>query len=647
MNNNDQYINSVDVFLSALATDINASPPDDLDADTVAFLRELVRAETVAPDKSIQKRVWENALADARGKSELNPTLNGHNPNQSSHDEDKQMSILQLTGTPKLQLLETTKRRQLPLTLAVAGLITLFIAGLLFAFNDEPDTSVMLSTPLQVTETAIPPIEEDVDIVALFERYVNEVIVAGDVDALEEILSLDHALVTGTQPITDLADTVDFFDDLSQVVTDATIDDYTADEESVWARLTITQVFDPIESVPSIANQDGTYSFSAVMVVYLDTDLGLFAETYLSALSDIYAFAPRNILDDEPAWSDTNDEIEQYNMRIVTTVLDVFWGAGLVPIRSGISAEELFALYAPDYRLYISENGGQVLQATDEFTPAELLAPLTLAIPTPNLALSDISITASGNYVFVDFAAEYERDGEIEAFTGNFAYHIIDGLITEEWWSSDMFVFTDADTGITNPFAEIYAQNTDIVQAVLTTYWGVEDFGSEAMDDEELYALYAPDYYLAVYPTDQYLWFPVSENTSVQDVLTSARIDFDLDDLTITDVSITPSGRSMLVSALVEREIGGVIESYQIVITYRIDDGMIIREAWHSVDGYFDPFFPTTSNTQQEEGQEGIATVRWLLENVWNADLSQIEPDNDVVIFSASMPTALYAMTSA
>ena len=613
MNPNDKQFNSVDAFLGALGQDINATPPDDLDAETVAFLRDLVRAETIIPDESLQARVWQRALSNAQETSTFNPSLNGHKTDQTENEKERPMTVISYNDVHT-----RIHRKQLPLTLAVAAVITLLFAGLLFTFNNRPDNTSLLST--QEQDTPVPSVGEDVDIVALFERYINEVFVAGDMDVLDEIISPDHILHSDieTEVIEGFVNSQDLLSAYGDVVESITIEDYIANENSVWARLNLSYIYTPWDDAIEISGQTSNFTSSGMIVVYLDEDTGLFDETYTSLLSVSFMEASLSQI----RLASDNTQSESDNLEIARTAFNTFWSFGRDFYNTDVNLTELRPLYTPDYRLYV--NGDEVLQASEDLRVGEILDTLRANISMTNfrLRLTESSMRTSGSYVFAEFIAETEVNDVVETFTGNITYRFVDGLISEEWWTTERELLNMAvlESGPRNPYEDIYAENTDIVQSILTTYWQVDDYGLEPLDDEAFYALYAPDYQLNVsIAEDEQLWFPVTDDRSIQDVLASVRTDFELDNVTLTDITLTSSGNSISVMANAEVETNGVIETYDVFIIYSIDDGMVDHEIWSFFrSGYF-----SDSLMSPTEIEANIQIVQIILDTFWDGNWNE------------------------
>ena len=609
MNTNDKQFNSVDAFLDALAQDITATPPDDLDAETVAFLRDLVRAETIIPDESLQARVWQRALSNAQETSAFNPSLNGHKTDQTENDKERPMTVISYNDVHT-----RSHRKQLPLTLAVAAVITVLFAGLLFTFNNRSDNNSLLST--QEQDTPIPFVEENIDIVALFERYINEVFANGDMAVLDEILSPVHVIYFNNieNSHAGLTNTRGALEEIRGSIESITIDDLVADEDSVWARITITRTYIPDENFPTVYDQSGQFVRIGMITAYLDEDLGLFDETYL--FGTLY---PLDLSGFIPFQSDPYpyEITERENTETIETILDTFWQLGSDFYSADINLTELPLLYAPDYRLYFNDE--EVLQASEDLRVWEILDTLRANISMTNfrLRLTESSITTSGNYVFVEFVAETEVNDVVETFTGNITYRMVDGLINEEWWAieRELLNMTVLESGPRNPYEDIYVENTNIVQSILTTYWQVDDYGLEPLEDEAFYALYTPNYQLNVsISEDEQLWFPVTEDRSVQDVLTSARTDFELDNVTLKDITLTPSGSSISIMAEAEVEIDGIIETYDVFIRYGINNGMVAYETLSLYMG--DSFFDSLMSPAEIEANTQI--VQTILDTFWN-----------------------------
>lgn len=125
-------------------------------------------------------------------------------------------------------------------------------------------------------------------------------------------------------------------------------------------------------------------------------------------------------------------------------IFDNFWNVSSE--NAGNPAETIADFYAPDFRLNLENNGGVSLQAGEELPVTEVLntARANLLTAYPNLTIQQINVNASGNYVFVNVEVQTGRDDAAQPVEGVLSYHIVNGVIDEERWTSNNDLFLSA-----------------------------------------------------------------------------------------------------------------------------------------------------------------------------------------------------------
>jgi tetratricopeptide (TPR) repeat protein len=185
-----------DQYLDALRRDPKAAPPPDLDAETAAFIRELVAAEQQpAPMKSLQDRVWHKTLtlaqderdsfarpASRNGRVDEKLTLLKRDERIQTSDDDRTTMLSEVRVTPGTRPPTSRYFWQYTLTIAAAVLILALLGGLLIQMvNNNPNIGIPGSqggteTPIL---TPIPACDVNADYMVQGEASID----AGDYEA--------------------------------------------------------------------------------------------------------------------------------------------------------------------------------------------------------------------------------------------------------------------------------------------------------------------------------------------------------------------------------------------------------------------------------------------------------------------------------
>lgn len=438
----------IDDFLSALAQNIDADPPDGLDADTVAFLRDLVRAESTPPIvPSLAKHIWMRALTDAQAENQVDPSLNGQVSKLTILDEEEPpMTAIPFPTSTR----GNAAHRNLPLTLAVAGAITLLFAGLILMLNLNPRNTTTGLSALEIQQT-----EEATDLVTMFERYIYEVWVAGDFEVLNQIMSSEHNLYNAVSEHVGRDNTIEAITAIRYGIADIVIDDFIVDEDSVWAQLNITPEYDfgqinaVTEDTMSMTSlgEDGVIRTNITVNFGVD---GLIQETYvnIAPLTQISSNDEPTSIGIEPtALPPEGATVTEwvpvgYTINSVHEVIDRFWQSEEFDPQDPDLAM-LNDLYSPNYILHVSNNQGMTLAIEPELNLLDLLDGLHRDIAqTQRIQEFDaIMVLANRDYVMVQFSAISLETDESDAWGGVLLYRFEGTQIVEEWWYGDQEFF--------------------------------------------------------------------------------------------------------------------------------------------------------------------------------------------------------------
>jgi len=418
----------IDAYLDALIRNIDAPPPVDLEPDTVNLLHDLVSTQHAPDDNALMKRVWIRALFDAHDSQSVKPSLNG-SPTKKNLQETAMTNLTASTFDSK-----RPRSYRLPTTVAVATLVTVFFVTVLISFGSLPGNTTHSNatglTPLQ--EQA----DEEIDIEALFNRYLNDVMQNGHISEIDTILSPEHSLfILHDNRTTNLNETLDFLLELSELIEHIDIIDTITDENSIWARLDIS------------IEVDGS-SKSAIIVAYVDRDTGVFTETHLAIASfglELMLLRQQNV---DSGQRRIDAFRRENNISIAQQAIEIFWSQSSSLNESDL--EMLATLYEPDYQLHVNDETRTVLQAQDDRPLTEFLQVVraNLRAINPQIHLTEfIDIYASGNYVFADVTLQSTVNEEARTVMVSFVYRVVDDVIVEEWWSSDidLLQFATAD----------------------------------------------------------------------------------------------------------------------------------------------------------------------------------------------------------
>lgn len=447
----------IDQFLSDLAQDIHADPPDGLDADTVAFLRDLVRAESEPPvAPSVSKHIWMRALTDAQADSQVNPSLNGHLSKVTILDEEEEHPMTAIPFPTSTR--GNATYRNLPFTLAVAGAITILFAGLLLILSLNPRNNATGLSALPETQQT----DEANPLIVIFERYIYEVWIAGDFEVLNDIMSSGHHLYNGASEYMGRDSTIEALTSIRYGIANIVIDDFVVDEDSVWAQLRITPEYDVIQTttipqqVTSLTSTDDERVIRTNITINFGVD-GLIHDTYIN-------FAPLvRITDNEVDSSDaqstalppegtTPTEWVSVDTTVASVheVIDRFWQSDVFDAQDPNLAT-LSDLYAPNYTLHLTNNQGMSLGIEPELNILDYLSALHRDVTQAGRVqeFDTVTVLANQTHVMVQFQALIPEGGTINTWDGVILYRFEGTQIVEEWWYGD-YEFLD----IPNPASE-------------------------------------------------------------------------------------------------------------------------------------------------------------------------------------------------
>src|SRR5690606_21235763 len=136
------------------------------------------------------------------------------------------------------------------------------------------------------------------------------------------------------------------------------VEDVVTDEDSVWAKVEITEAVRYSNGTSSTDfDQSGFFIREGGMIVYLDESTDLVDATYLYLSRGTIQENPRDPYDHEG------------NTLVVQSALVAFWNAEVELDRELIT--DMSALYAPDYQLNVQNNGGETLRIPEGQTVEE------------------------------------------------------------------------------------------------------------------------------------------------------------------------------------------------------------------------------------------------------------------------------------
>ena len=422
----------IDAYLNTLIQDIHAPPPPGLDALTADLLRDLVGSQHLTMDDALMRRVWLRALVDARIKQQVSPSQNGN----LSHLM-RQESLMQTPTYPTLpstQPKTQVNRTHIPLRMAIAAVFTLLFVGILLMMNTTPD-----STPFNMgSGTGISQQQtdnENIDIEALLERYINELIVAGVTSNADTILSPEHTLDTNIFQFAgelDYSETLIMLVSLSRMIESITIKDIISDANSVWARVEVEQ---------SVVTEGESSSIFGIIVAYIDNDMGLFDTSYIMLFDMLI---PTILADIDSEFYEQNIDRMERNTLVA---LDVFWGEDAAAL--DVNWARLADSYTADYQLHVEQGGERTtFAATDDLSVARLLevTRVNIAFSHPNIGLDVTEIYAFGSFVYVDAILNMQAPNEERSADLSIVYRLEDGAIAEEWWTTAQEIFAIEST---------------------------------------------------------------------------------------------------------------------------------------------------------------------------------------------------------
>ena len=142
------------------------------------------------------------------------------------------------------------------------------------------------------------------------------------------------------------------------------------------------------------------------------------------------------------------------NLASIRWILDNVWNVDLSnfsqeqfgDVGFAVNPDDVSALYASDFRLNIIQSFENALYETDETTTVgELLSDTRSALldAYSELDIEIIGINSSGiNFIVVDFRATSRIGTQTVISEGDLRFEFEDGLITEEWWTSESDLFS-------------------------------------------------------------------------------------------------------------------------------------------------------------------------------------------------------------
>lgn len=187
----------IDQYMDALRQNPKATPPPGLDAETAAFVRNLVLSQqTKKPSESVRDRVWHKALNlaeqpdSATTNNPFNPTQNGlveqqirlvksGQPSEACDADVYPIQVFNRQGAPHTRPPTLRYFWQYTLTIAAALVIIALLGGILIQMVYDPSEGYPGAESLQTEEPTVPACDPTLNYLAQGSVHVA----AGDYEA--------------------------------------------------------------------------------------------------------------------------------------------------------------------------------------------------------------------------------------------------------------------------------------------------------------------------------------------------------------------------------------------------------------------------------------------------------------------------------